>query len=89
MQLNLIWLEQATHTVVLEAGDAAAEPALRHFDLMVSLSHEHAGEEWWADKLVVLPLGPRTNSSSCSQSLVAWMRRRQLAGATCGSPSLF
>jgi hypothetical protein len=88
MPLNLIWLEQATHPVVLEAGDAAAEPALRCFDLAGSLGHGHAREEWWADKLVVPPLGPLTNSSSCSQSSVGSMRRRQLARAICGSPSL-
>src|SRR5215203_2972472 len=56
MPLNLIWLEQATHPVVLKAGDAAAEPALRCFDLAGSLGHGHAREEWWADKLVVPPL---------------------------------
>ena len=33
MPLNLIWLEQATHPLVPEAGDAEAEPALRSFDL--------------------------------------------------------
>jgi len=75
MPLNLIWLEQATHPVVLEAGDAAAEPALRSFDLAGSLGHGHAREEWWADKLVVPPLGSQTNSSSCSRSLVGSMRR--------------
>jgi hypothetical protein len=68
MPLNLIWLEQATHPVVLEAGDAAAEPALRSFDVAGSLGRRHAREEWWADQLVVPPLGPQTNSSSCFQS---------------------
>jgi len=88
MPLNLIWLEQATHPVVLEASDAAAEPALRRFDLAGSLGHGHAREEWWADKLVVPPLGPQTNSSNCSRSSVRSMRRRQLARVICGSPSL-
>ncbi len=72
MPLNLIWLEQASHPVVLEAGDAAAEPALRSFDLAGSLGHGHAREKWWADKLVVPPLGLQTNSSSCSQSSVGF-----------------
>ena len=88
MPLNLIWLQQATHPVVLEAGDAAAEPALRSFDLVGSLGHGHAREEWWAGELVVPPLEPQTNSSSCSQFAVGSMRRRQLARAICGSPSL-
>src|SRR5215208_7411806 len=71
MPLNLIWLEQATHPVVLEAGDAAAEPALRSFDLAGSLGHGHAREEWWADKLVVPPLGPQTARAAPS---LRWAR---------------
>ncbi len=73
MPLNLIWLEQATHPVVLEAGDAAAEPALRSFDLAGSLGHGHAREERWADKLVVPPLGPRRQTARAAPSL-RWAR---------------
>ena len=88
MPLDLVWLEQATHPVVLEAGDAAAEPALRSFDLVGSLGHGLAREEWWADQFVVPPPGLQTHSSSCSKYSVGSMRRRQLVRAICGSPSL-
>jgi hypothetical protein len=79
MPFNVIWLEQATHPVVLEADDAAAEPALRSFDLAGSLGHGHAREEWWADKLVVPPLGPQPNSSSCSQYSVGFHQKSDRA----------
>jgi hypothetical protein len=60
--------------------------SVRSFDLAGSVGHGHAREEWCADKLVVPPLGPQTNCSSCSRSSVGSTRRRQLARAISAVP---
>ena len=41
MLLDPIWLEQATHPVVLEAGDVAAEHALRSFPTLTGTTTSH------------------------------------------------
>ena len=55
---TFLGLEQTAHPVALEAGDPAAELALRSPDLAGPLGHGHIGEQRWADQLVVHLLGP-------------------------------
>src|SRR5215211_101867 len=39
------------------------------------LGYGYAREEWWADKLVVPPLGPQIYCSSCSQPSVGFHQK--------------